>query len=195
MKTNSLTRRTGFTLIELLIVISIIAILAGMAVPAANMVMTQARKTQAKTTMVGLVNAIKSYQTEYNRFPQDSTVTTETAIQLTAANNSLMKALKPDQTAAAPALNPRMITFFDPPIAKNDTLNGLTSTYALLDPWGKPFWVLFDFDGDEQLKSPYFGIDSNEKQYLPTTVIAWSYGPDMVQDTAGGKSDDVKSWK
>ncbi len=200
MKNTSPSRPTGFTLIELLIVITIIAVLASMAVPAANMVMRKAKEAQTRTMMVGLVNAIKSYQTEYNRFPQDPTVTTETAIELNIANYgstySLLKTLTPDKSIAAPALNPRMITFFEPPIAKTDNSYGITTTGALQDSWGKNVWVLFDSDADDRLLSPYFGIDTNEPKYLPTTAIAWSWGDNKIQDTnAATKKDDVKTWK
>lgn len=192
-------RLAGFTLIELLIVITIIALLASIAVPTANIIMRKAKEAQTRTLMVGLVNAIKSYQTEYNRFPSDPTVTAETEIELDATNYgstySLMKTLTPDKSIAAPVLNPRMITFFEPPIAKTDNSYGRTTTGKLQDSWGTNIRVLFDTDFDDRLKSPYFGIDTNELEYLPTTVIAWSYGDNKSMDTNVSKKDDVKTWK
>ncbi len=199
MKNSSPTLPTGFTLIELLIVITIVALLAGLSVPAAILAMENARKTQAKTLMTGLINGIKSFQTDYGRYPQDPNVTTETAIELNVANDAtpfgLIKTLMPSTSTTMPALNPKKISFFEPSLAKNDAAGGLTTKNELLDPWGKPFWVLFDFDGDERVKNPYFGIAATEPQYLSTTIISWSYGANKLMETATSKKDDVKSWK
>ena len=59
----------GFTLIELLVVIVIIAILASLAIPVANLVMRKADQVRTQKTMKDIVVAINHYRTEYNRFP------------------------------------------------------------------------------------------------------------------------------
>jgi prepilin-type N-terminal cleavage/methylation domain-containing protein len=60
---------SGFTLIELLVVITIIAILAGLLLPVVNSVMNNAHKTEAKSTEMQIVSAVKNYYAEYGQYP------------------------------------------------------------------------------------------------------------------------------
>lgn len=207
MKNTSAARPTGFTLIELLIVITIIAILAGLAVPAANMVMQKAKETQAKVMIVGLVNAVKSYQTEYNRLPDPIGTSAETTVNTDSSNGVIKILLGKDST-----FNPRAIVFFDPPTAKNSA-NGLiitgsdpSATYALVDTWSTPtklqyFHMAFDYSGDLSIPNPMkTGANSAmfKSDYIaaqPDTlrgdVIVYS---DNDPSMASSKRKPVTSW-
>lgn len=63
------TTRFGFTLVELLVVISIIAILIGIALPALSRVRTQARVSSTQTLMSSINAGIAQYQTDRRRLP------------------------------------------------------------------------------------------------------------------------------
>jgi prepilin-type N-terminal cleavage/methylation domain-containing protein len=64
--------RRAFTLIELLVVISIIAILAAMLLPVLGRVKGSAQKTKAKLEAGQIATAIRSYDSDYSRFPVSS---------------------------------------------------------------------------------------------------------------------------
>ena len=70
MKTRpSLRPGHGFTLIELLVVISIIAVLATLALTGARIAMNRAKVLAAKTDENSLQRAIDGYVAEYSKLP------------------------------------------------------------------------------------------------------------------------------
>ena len=59
----------AFTLVELLTVIAIIAILMGLLFPAIGAVKENGRRVQAKNDVMGIITAVKQYNTEYGKYP------------------------------------------------------------------------------------------------------------------------------
>ena len=75
----------AFTLIELLTVISIIAILAALLLPAISKARVQAQKKKAQMEVSQIANAIHTYESEYSKFPVSS-VGTANAMNAAAAS-------------------------------------------------------------------------------------------------------------
>jgi len=70
MRSSSrLSSRSAFTLVELLVVISIIALLAGLSFPAITKALKNAKKVQSMALMNDIRTAVASYNTEYNVWP------------------------------------------------------------------------------------------------------------------------------
>tara|TARA_R110002049_G_scaffold179704_3_gene346721 strand:- start:722 stop:1360 length:639 start_codon:yes stop_codon:yes gene_type:complete len=200
----------AFTLIELLIVIVIIAILASLAVPVTNLVMLKARIMQTRATIKDLQVAAKSFQTEYNRYPVDPSMTggsgaDDVAPILTDENHQIISLLlaeglqKKDPSDPLRLQNPRAIRFIDLPMAKNfraGIVNNGTANYALYDIWGKPFYILLDTNYDNSLDNPDLQnqdttIAGKAPKTLPVGVAVYSTGPDRIQFT----KDDITSWR
>jgi prepilin-type N-terminal cleavage/methylation domain-containing protein len=199
----------GFTLIELLVVITIIAILASIAVPTGGIVIRKAREVQAKTDLQNLVIAIKGYQTEYNRLPAEegaAAPTSDTEIALDEGNTLLKVLMKPKDGSASKG-NPRQIGFLEVKPAKGGA-GGITDQGAYVDPFSKPsephpYNVAMDYDGDGSVNTPATlegkpvtpGSSEMEPQSLGMEVIAWSYGYKGTGNDTPDPGTALKSWR
>ena len=85
-KAISMRRQKGFTLVELLIVVAIIGILAGIAIPNMLSAINRARQKRSMADMHLIGTALEAYFVDYNYFPRvaiASASTTAWAIYLT----------------------------------------------------------------------------------------------------------------
>jgi prepilin-type N-terminal cleavage/methylation domain-containing protein len=171
----------AFTLIEILVVMTLIAILVGIGVPAFTSVMEQARKTQAKNEEQQIVAAVNAFYTEYGKYPL---VTADTTINKTStpSNSDLFFTLRAVSGGAnaANAVNTRAIVFIQPPASKDQTnpRSGIKTSptdSTWYDPWGSPYNVMIDGNYDNQLLNPYNG-DKPGGTTLYLGVIVWSFG-------------------
>lgn len=187
-------------MIELLVVISIIAVLIGLAFPAFQSVQNSAKKTQAKNDLVQIVTAVNAFYTEYGRYPTTATTDASAIFGGTGSSN---KALFDElRGVAITTLNPKQIVFINPPDAKDQTTprGGIkTSDNQWYDPWGKPYWIGLDADYDNQVTNPYTADSGAGGANIRQGVIAYSLGKDMAggngSKSTGPGRDDVISWQ
>lgn len=257
--------RTGFTLIELLVVISIIGVLASMAIPVLSRAKVKAQITKASMEINDLAGAINSYYTTYSRMPasrdtraaldnpevtpdytygtyynggwtknkkgQPSQVQTQGLSIRDQRNNSEVVAILKDMEhfrngAPTPnlghSLNPQKITFLNAKEADGQRPSGIGPDGLYRDPWGNPYIVTLDMNGDDRCRDGLYGMDAvsndpsgnGQKGFnglykasrvanafeARTGVMVWSLGPDGLADqrvraNQGVNKDNILNWK
>lgn len=103
--------KKGFTLIELLAVLTILAILAGVAIPAVMKQLNSGKKKAAKTVMTGIEQSLNAFQLDCGFFPS-----TEQGL---------------DALLAAPTVGT--------PCKNYDSAGYYNKKTIPQDPWNKPF--------------------------------------------------------
>ena len=179
-----------FTLIELLTVIAIIAILAGILLPAVNKVREKAKGTRARTEIRTLEMAIKQYQQQYGYLPCAATndgddtstdnLNTPYGDQISYA--TLIEILSAPGTVSDQG--GREITFLE-----------AQSGGDYVDPWDEEgehngeYRVVLDSDYSGDVTVPYDGGTT-----VNSAVAVWSCGKDETDDD-GNPDQDLVSWE
>ncbi|MGN6554166.1 MAG: type II secretion system protein [Verrucomicrobiota bacterium] len=175
---SDLSRR-AFTLIELLVVIAIIGILAAMLMPALAKMREKAMIKSATSEMALLVDAIKRYNTTYNRFP---TSTNALKVAMSAGNdftfgyptgsgydNSEVIAILMDMENFPNgnvtlnqnhSKNTQQIPFLNAKLSSDPTVGGVDPTGVYRDPWGNPYIISMDLNYDDKCVDAYYGLRS-----------------------------------
>ena len=186
-RTNRMRR--GFTLIELLVVIAIIAILAAMLLPAVARMKLNAQKTQAKSEMAQLANAIHQYDTHYSKFPVPQGVmrgTNDTtfglapmgnlapdAVTQISSNSGVIAILMDVERFRDPAstptanlnhvLNPQRLALLNATMAASTNTPGVGIDGEYRDPWGQPYIISFDTGYNERTRDYFYGREAVSK--------------------------------
>jgi prepilin-type N-terminal cleavage/methylation domain-containing protein len=161
-KQTSQFQQAAFTLVEMLVVVAIVAILASILIPVVGRAKTKAKVAVAKAEMAGLEAAIKSYKTDYNRWPipkrppppapwinegGDFTYGLTNIIQ----NEALMEILmaKDGRFNQGHGRNPKKNKYIEPKESGEvDGFPGLSTTGRYHDPFGNEYFISLDLSGD-----------------------------------------------
>lgn len=137
------SKRRGFTLIEMLTVIAIIAMLAGMLLPALSKARIRARVAKAKAEMLNIRVSIEQYYADYSTYPTNDSYWNYEGTATVGTNYGALYKLKDDPKAYMSSIpmdpfdNSKPYMYF----SNEDDMDGISDTAIA--------WVLFSKGPDK----------------------------------------------
>lgn len=181
--------KKGFTLIELIIVISIIAILMSIVIPAGTMARQRARVAKAKAQIGALELGISAFQSDFGFYPTTNFTGTDPNFVLSSGtvetNNKdiieLLSGFSFNGTSRTPVSSTLVSSsVWNGPYIEVDA-DDTNGSGQLIDPWGNAYVIELDLDGNASTTPPSNNV---------YTYDIRSNGP----DGAAGGSDDVTNY-
>jgi prepilin-type N-terminal cleavage/methylation domain-containing protein len=189
------SRQRAFTLVELLVVISIIALLASMALPAFSRAMDTAKKAKANAMISQLKVAITAFDTEYGTWPMAE------LNQEKLDNTVLYKVLTATESGIAgggtSTYNTRNIPFIE---FTSKDLDNATNPTMFVDPWyatsndkaTQNYTVLIDYDYDNVIQTIPTGTGTAGG--INAGVAIWDPGVPVGKTVNTDTSKYLRSW-
>ncbi len=125
--------RGGFTLLELLVVITIIAILAGLILNTAGYMQKKAARSRAEAEIAALSAALESYKADMGDYPV-GTNGSASGTSSPGTNNAFLRA------ALAPTTGR---VYFEFPKGMGTNTNLMETNHPVLDPFGEGYGYMY----------------------------------------------------
>lgn len=194
MKISPPRRKSGFTLVELLVVIMIIASLASMGFAVVKMALGRSEDLKAKKACTDLVMACESFEIDHNgMWPLSRLTAAEGQDEVLKTEDNDLMAILLNKEGEGDAVNQKGQAYFSAEVV-NRKSNGIymkDESIALYDPWGRPYTVIIDTNGDGQILDPK---DPAKQRMISKRVVVYSMGPDQETGEARTMDDNIYSY-
>ncbi len=193
----------AFTLVELLVVISIIAVLAGLGFTGGQAAMRQAKKTQTLNLLNTIKIGVNQYMTEYGKLPnlegeapEEDAAYASDSDEFKTLVEILLGAKGDDASDTAKKANPRQIVFVE---FQNKDFEGNAKDNKIMAPImsgkRKPIYIVLDYDYDGKLTKDVFemGDEAKPKDDVRGSVALWNQGA-AADKGSMLKGDLIATW-
>lgn len=180
--------KSGLARAECLLFLSILLVVASVAVPALVSWRQFKDTRRTYTDLRVIISAVRQYQKEYNSWPgAEPGDKNDLRYGYKIPNARVMRILMAVDGPGneGHAANRKQINFIT--MKSSDGLApDLNAEGDAVDPWGTPYQMVFDSNFD----STCHAVDSTYGEITGEEIAAWSAGPDRKSDT----DDDIRSW-
>lgn len=153
--------------------------------------MESGQVSHARVTITHLEVACEDYREECEAFPLNISNNQDSILKTNGKSApTVMTALYGLKTSEDENYKNTQFFSFKPKEKNSPGIVRTATSVELLDPWGNPFFIMFDYDGDQTLSNPISG-----ETMTKTRLLIWSLGRDGKSGSDETNQDNIYSWR